>query len=229
MASSHRVPTRPPPPAFLSAAPLLAARPRGPPSLSRARAPPAATRWPTTRALASAPPPPSPSPLPSPAPQMHAPTPLLGRRALAAALHRAQGARFVVLYCRAQWCRTCGTLAVRVARIAEERAAAAAAAGTPGLVWLSLDIVEEENRTLAAEMGADMLPTLMFFHPVEAGAGGGVDLDGRIPGADDESQAEADRALLRAQVERKFMAGPFGHNRLNQNLDLALSGSSQVR
>lgn len=153
--------------------------------------------------------------------------PIVGRRALTRALYRAgsaEGVNLVVLYCRAAWCRSCATLAPKVARIAIQAKEGAFDFGSD-VAWHSMDIVEEANRTLTKEIGAEMLPTFAFFRPADLSALPYADTDGLIPGGDETAQAEADREAVSACFERKFIAGPFGASRLQQNLEDVLSSS----
>jgi thiol-disulfide isomerase/thioredoxin len=210
--------------AFLAPAVLApsALRPRAHSAYVRRSAPAAVaapTRPPGLEPLSSTPPPSSSPPLP--------PTPLTGRRSLAAFIARSS-ADLVVVYFRARFCRSCATLAPKVARVAAQ-VRDAAPGGAYAIDWVSIDVVDggEENRMLASEGAVvTMLPTFHFYRGGRGACGwlGGVDgnaddgRDGELEGANEDEQRLADRALIDRAFVRSFIAGPFGARRLQDNL-----------
>lgn len=78
-----------------------------------------------------------------------------------------------------------------------------AAAAPQTVAFLSMDISFEENRALGKIIGAEMLPTFVFFRGAAEG------------GADDEE-------VVTAALERRFIAGAFGVDRLKKNLEEAV-------
>jgi hypothetical protein len=177
----------------------------------------------------SPPPPPTPPPKPPVAPPVapdaehQQPAPLVGARELVRALVRAgrAGAVLVVVFYRAKWCRSCCTLAPKVARVAAQ---ARQEPWAPSMDWYSVDIVEENNRVLTERMNVHMLPTFHFYTPIPKSAvNASINLaalaqDAALPETTGDVEDAMYASILGDYLERSFIAGPFGARRLQDNL-----------
>lgn len=156
------------------------------------------------------------------------PLPIAGRQALLQALLSAgrANATLVVVFCRAKWCRSCATLAPKVARVAAQ--ARSSLPSALAIHWYSMDVVDEPNRDFTSEVDVKMLPTFLFYRPVpkDQDSAGRKKSDAVENKCDTSTADDVELSLLRKQFIRSFIAGPFGARRLQDNLKEVLCRDS---